>query len=671
MSKINDYFNKLINKILKRNNVKSLPPSASEQFLSEVQNSGVILDYRNKLINNKKINYMESNINPRQSNQVYNLPLDSKLTETQTIELAKDFFNSFKNSFASNAVNIIDGNSNIEFKFVPYGTEYNENGPRQNESNFHEVYCNRNGDLTDLYGIIHEVTHTFDTKNGDTEARKVFGEILPETMERMLDEYLLNLSDDQLNKYGFNRDVLVQDIYKRKLSTFISRKKNVELFCNGNGRKDFDLRYILSQIYSNKLMQLDGKSRSNKLDELVNNIIDDDMDACKKNFEMDLSNKLKFEMDTFNTINSTIDTYDNLSIKKKQMDILNQLKLGKNFKVEFENQNIHINLESKIPFILITPSSLQNGQTLVMESNNLETNIQDKLLAQALDIGKNLNDILKGQSPILIPILSSDSPNAPYYQQLSAECFKNGNRPDLDIVEVIDRTKKIMKEEYGTKVNDKIFLNGYSSSGCFAQRFALVHPELIDTACIGGASDSIPIPTTKLDYPLGIKNFKEIFGKDFDMESYKKIYFDYYVGELEDYIKSNNRTDEDGNSVPMHDMSYFDRSVPKNVGQAQRDLLGTNIFKRAEKTVEILKSVGIDIKYTILPRIIHNDVEAQKYMRDTGESNIHGIRYCQSDIIAKSFNGMLERRRKLNDKTFKDFKNEGNNDIINDSEFHR
>lgn len=669
MLKINDYFNKLINKILKRNNVKNLPQSASEQFLSEVQNSGVILDYRNKLINNEKLNYMESNINPNQSNQVYDLPLDSKLTETQTIELAKDFFNSFKNSFASNAVNVINENSNIEFKFVPYGTEYNKNGPRQNESNFHEVYCNRNGDLTDLYGIIHEVTHTFDTKNGDTEARKVFGEILPETMERMLDEYLLNLSDDKLNKYGFSRDVLVQDIYKRKLSTFISRKKNVELFCNGNGRKDFDLRYILSQIYSNKLMQLDGKSRSNKLDELVNNIINDDMDACKKNFEMDLSNKLKFEMDTFNTINSAIDTYDNLLIKKKQMDILNQLKLGKNFKDSFGNQNIHFILDSNIPFILITPSHIEQNQTMVMETNNLEDSNFENLALEALGNGKDLMDTFKGNTPILVPILPGES--NPYYQQLSRECFNNGQRPDLDIVDVINKAKNIMQNVYGMQVNDKIFLNGYSTTGCFAQRFSLIHPELIEGTCIGGASGSIPIPTTKLDYPLGIRNFKEIFGKDFDMESYKKIYFDYYVGELEDYIKSNNRTDEDGNSAPMHDMSYFDRSVPKNVGQAQRDLLGTNIFKRAEKTVEILKSIGIDIKHTILPRIIHNDVEAQKYMRDTGEANIHGIRYCQSDIIAKSFNGMLERRRKLNDKTFKDFKNEGNNDIINDSEFHR
>ena len=40
-----------------------------------------------------------------------------------------------------------------------------------------------------------------------------------------------------------------------------------------------------------------------------------------------------------------------------------------------------------------------------------------------------------------------------------------------------------MDKEYDTKVNDKIFLNGYSSSAVFAQRFSLIHPEIIETAC--------------------------------------------------------------------------------------------------------------------------------------------------------------------------------------------
>ena len=275
-----------------------------------------------------------------------------------------------------------------------------------------------------------------------------------------------------------------------------------------------------------------------------------------------------------------------------------------------------------------------------MESNNLETNNIQSLLRQALGTGKDLNDILKGSNPILIPI----SPNAPYYQQLSAECFQNGERPDLNVVEAINKAKEIMKNQYNIQLNDKIFLNGYSSSGCFAQRFSLIHPELIDTACIGGASGSIPIPNKDLDYPLGIKNYEELFSKKFDIEEYKKIIFDYYVGSLECETKSSDRTDENGDLSPMHDMSYFDRSVPTDVGETHRKNSGQDMFERAKNTVEILRNIGINISHTIIPNTAHNDGEAFKLaQKNPLYKNARGIRFVQEQIILSTFNKMKQR----------------------------
>ena len=250
----------------------------------------------------------------------------------------------------------------------------------------------------------------------------------------------------------------------------------------------------------------------------MKSIESNDIISCSKAFGIDLKNGLKMQFIMSNLVKDIKNTNNQILLQEKLQEILEKSREEKNFKVSIGNQNVHINLESKIPFILITPSHLENGQTLVMESNNLETNNKELLLKQALDTGRELNDIFNGSNPILIPILLSESPTEPYYQQLSTECFENGKRPDLDIVEAIDKAKEIMNEVYSTKVNDKIFLNGYSSSSCFAQRFSLIHPELIDTACIGGSSGSIPIPNTDLDYPLGIKNYEELFGKNFNME---------------------------------------------------------------------------------------------------------------------------------------------------------
>ena len=91
------------------------------------------------------------------------------------------------------------------------------------------------------------------------------------------------------------------------------------------------------------------------------------------------------------------------------------------------------------------------------------------------------------------------------------------------------------------------------------------------------------------------------------MDAYSKIKFRYYVGELETAMKADNRVDDDGMPAPMHDMSYFDKSVPTEIGRRQREVLGKDIFARANKTIEILKKQGIDMDLTIIPGRSHND----------------------------------------------------------------
>lgn len=650
MSKIRDNILKLINKIFNRNtnNIELLPPSRFEIILKEFKKSGIIREFEGDINNGINITRLDAFYGKKLENEksIYNMPLVSKLSEMQTIELAKQFFSNLGTELSNNATQVIEcKSSKFNFTFEKYGKSLDKEGnPREAEvSNFSEVYCPRRGDLRDLYSIVHEITHTFDLRNGDTEARRIFGEIAPQCMERMLDEYLLNLSDKDIQKYGLNRSILIQDIRNRQVSTFLSRKDNIKSFNNGTGNQELDLRYILAQVYSSAFMKLDAKTRIDSLIELIKNIESNEIDSCSKSFGIDLQNKFKTQLLMSEIVNNVRNIHNQIVLQEKLQKILTKSKNGKNFIETLGNQNIHINLESKIPFVLITPSTLKDGQILVMESNNLETNNIQSLLRQALGAGKDLNDIFKGSNPILIPILPSKSPNAPYYQQLSTECFQNGERPDLNIVEAVNKAKEIMKNQYNIKLNDKIFLNGYSSSGCFAQRFSLIHPELIDTACIGEASESIPIPNKDLDYPLGIKNYEELFGKKFDIEEYKKIIFDYYVGSLECETKSPDRIDENGNLSPMHDMSYFDRSVPTDV-ETHRKKLGQDMFERAKNTVELLKNIGINISHTIIPNTAHNDHEAFKLVKkDPSYKNAKGIKAVQEQLILSTFNKMKQR----------------------------
>lgn len=267
-----------------------------------------------------------------------------------------------------------------------------------------------------------------------------------------------------------------------------------------------------------------------------------------------------------------------------------------------------------IPSILAIPLSNEVNNQIVVEANNLESEDSKKTLEQGIQTGYRLACLTRDlPAPIIITLIPSHK-NYPYLQQLSIECFDipkgdKNYRIDEQVVRIINKSKAILKNEVGLAASDKIFLNGYSSSGVFAQRFALLHPDVVETACIGGASGSIPVPTKDLSYPLGIADYEQLTGKEFDFENYSKIKFRYYVGELETQNKSNTRVDDFGNLAPIHDMSYFNRSVPVDVGKKQREIFGKDMFSRAERTIQVLKSLGIDIQHEIILGRGHNNID--------------------------------------------------------------
>lgn len=295
-----------------------------------------------------------------------------------------------------------------------------------------------------------------------------------------------------------------------------------------------------------------------------------------------------------------------------------------------------------IPSILAIPKTKKMNNQLALETNNLEDESLKKIVKQATYTGVKLAQATNNlPCSIIVPMIPSYK-NYPYLQQLSRECFdiSSGDknyRIDNQVVAIIDKAKNIVKAENGIDVKNKIFLNGYSSSACFAQRFALLHPDMIDTACLGGASGSIPVPTEDFSYPIGIADFQQLTGKSFDFESYSKIRFRYYVGEFETQRKADNRLDDFGNLAPMHDMSYFDRSVPNMVGKQQRRSLGSELFARACNSVAINDDLGVDISHEIILGREH--------------SNINGKGVCElgDKFVSRIYNSSVECKAIDND----------------------
>ena len=499
----------------------------------------------------------------------------------------------------------------------------------------------KKGNIKDLFQSVNQIAQSF----SKIEKNNVYSKVVPKCVEKMFEDYINNLIDNQLKELDLNKQIIQDDIILMNIQETMKLQNELK------EPKELNIRHILGKMYSTKFFEIMNRDRLNKDGQfrLLLQTISKIKAGQKTILEVDKNNLMQLKSLGEGVIHDTNNKINKFILNKKLAKIMEQIEIGKDFTENILGQEICINLQEGLPFLLIIPKNIENNSTLIMESNNLETNNKKELFKQGIETAKHLLELSKSKSPILIPILPSEK-EGPYWQQLSSECFKKDKNIHLKIMQTIEKSKAIIKKKRNIEINDKIFLNGYSSSGVFAQRLALIYPEIIDTACIGGASGSIPIIDSRIDYPIGIGNYEKIFQKAFNKEEYKKINFEYYVGSLETYIKTN----RNGNIEPMHDMSYFNRSIPTEIGRQQRLILGTDLFDRAKKAVEILKEQGVKINHNVLYNCIHNDKEATIYNNEhTGISIITGIRDEQDKIIKNALTRMIGKQKE-NEKSKED-----------------
>ena len=268
-----------------------------------------------------------------------------------------------------------------------------------------------------------------------------------------------------------------------------------------------------------------------------------------------------------------------------------------------------LNKRTDIPYMLYVPEKVESTERLVIEANNCEKEDREAFILQAVDTIKRTNDQMPYPVPVVVPLIPSIHGKS-YYQQLSSDSMYEKDKMNVaDLVcDVIDDALDKVEEVSGTRLTNKVFMKGYSSSGVFAQRFCLLHPERVDSAVIGGASGSIPALDAEVPYPLGLGNIP-----DFNVREYKNIKFRYYCGEYELVNMAHNRVDIiDGTPKrvdrPMHDMTYFPRSVSPIVGKLYRDKYGENYFERTINIVNSYIRNGFDINSTVIRGRAHKNL---------------------------------------------------------------
>ena len=138
---------------------------------------------------------------------------------------------------------------------------------------------------------MHELTHTLDIDNGDTNTRRVLGEIAPQCMERLLDIFLIK----NCNLFGFNMEKLQEDINMRRFTTFLSRVQNAIDFNLNIGNREINSRYVLAQLYQSELMKNSYIQAKNKLVNFINCVKNDDFKSANDvlGIKIEKENKLR------------------------------------------------------------------------------------------------------------------------------------------------------------------------------------------------------------------------------------------------------------------------------------------------------------------------------------------------------------------------------------------
>lgn len=189
------------------------------------------------------------------------------------------------------------------------------------------AYAKETGTLTDVYSLVHEISHTLYVQNQFGEARMILGEVIPQCMERMSDGYLIELAERK--EVDMDVKCLKKDITKRKISTAIDRFRMTSRIAKGEykfaSEKAELSRYMLAQIYATQLMEIDKSVRKQRIFDFMEALKSNDIQKANNAFNMQIGKENAKERDKYisNSIwnlQKDILTFQEKEIPKEQTD---------------------------------------------------------------------------------------------------------------------------------------------------------------------------------------------------------------------------------------------------------------------------------------------------------------------------------------------------------------
>jgi pimeloyl-ACP methyl ester carboxylesterase len=252
------------------------------------------------------------------------------------------------------------------------------------------------------------------------------------------------------------------------------------------------------------------------------------------------------------------------------------------------------------PYYLYVPTVIKKPAVLLVEPNNTGTTNDDPSVHDAAAstlINAHKSWALDLGSPFLVPTFPRPKANWQVYTQaLDRDTLTTSlpglTRIDLQLLAMIDDARDRLAAK-GIDVGPKVWMIGYSASGSFVNRFAVLHPDRVQamSAGSGGEYAIAPVSAWKgktLRYPVGVADLQQLTGQPFDLAAFRNVPVQIYIGDLQ--------VDDAVNYTDGYDAE--DASLIKEV-------FGGPTFRRYPASEAAYASVGSNCQFVVFPGIGH------------------------------------------------------------------
>jgi dienelactone hydrolase len=201
------------------------------------------------------------------------------------------------------------------------------------------------------------------------------------------------------------------------------------------------------------------------------------------------------------------------------------------------------------PYVLVAPKARADGATtlLVVPPNTGFATEDLELLRASMTCAVNGQLALADRlgTAIIAPLFPRPVAPPParnlYLHALSRASLETRDakvaRVDLQLIAMLDHAGKRLAAQ-GHHASPRVLITGFSASGSFTSRFAVLHPDRVLAAAVGspGGWPLAPVASARgqaLPYPVGIADVDALTGAPIDLAALRRVHFLFLLGDAD------------------------------------------------------------------------------------------------------------------------------------------